>query len=288
MKIQNRLVSGISGIILTMGLLVSNGHAQTSQPSSKVTAKTANLTLLPKTSGTADWQTVLANTIKTANQKDLFISASFEVGLFTQTLVSSKNLTKDTSTADANVQVRVLLDGQVVEPGAVVYGRRTQTLSATLEGAIGSCLTVVTNLDGSLSVVVDPNCVTPETIELILDSMDAASFNFVAVDVPQGVHTVSVQARIDTTGSAQTGSYSPLGTIRKGTMTVESVRLIKDPNVVLEVHYRGRYLAGIGSLRLQFVRLVRRLPVPHPAPSPVCARLSDPGKPATLPKQLKH
>jgi len=231
---MSKLIGGLTAVGLTLSLSVGMGYAQ-NQPSSKVTAKTANLTLLPKTTGTGNWQTLLANTIKTPNQKDLFISASFEVGLFTQTKVSSKNLTTDTSTATANVQVRVLLDGHVVEPGQVVYGRRTQTLSATLEGAIGSCLTIVTNLDGSLSIVVDPNCVTPETIELILDSMDAASFNFVAVDVPQGVHTVSVQARIDTTGSAQTGSWSALGTVGKGSVTVESVRLIKDPNVVLEV-----------------------------------------------------
>src|SRR5213593_316526 len=219
---------------VALPLLIGTAYAQ-SQPSSKVTAKTANLTLLPETTGTGDWQTVLSNTLKTANQKDLFISASFEVGLFTQTKVSSKNNVSDTSTATANVQVRVLLDGHVVQPGQVVYGRRTQTLSATLEGAIAGCLSLVTNLDGSVSIVVDPNCVLPETIELILDSMDAASFSFVAVDVPQGVHQISVQARIDTTGSAQTGSWSALGTVGKGTMTVESVRLIKDPNVVLEV-----------------------------------------------------
>jgi len=230
MRNRNRLV-----IVFTIGLLVSNGYAQNSQPSSKVTAKTADLTLLPKTNGTGGWQTVLANTIKTANQKDLFINASFEVGLFTQTLSSSKNNQSDTSTATANVQVQVLLDGKVVQPGQVVFGRRTQTLTATLEGAIAGCLSLVTNADGSVSIVVDQTCVTPETIEWILDSMDASSFSFVAVDVPQGVHTVSVQARIDTTGSAQTGSWSAFGTVGKGTVTVESVRLIKDPNVVLEV-----------------------------------------------------
>ena len=97
-----------------------------------MTAKTANLTLLPSTTGTGDWQTLLANTIKTSNQKDLFVSASFEVGLYTDTSVSSKNMVRDTSTANAGVQVRVLLDGQEVEPGKVVYGRRIQTLSATL------------------------------------------------------------------------------------------------------------------------------------------------------------
>jgi len=240
---ENYITTGISSLFTSMvalsvgwALTIGTAQGQSSQPSSKVTAKTANITLLPKTTGTADWQTVLANTIKTANQKDLFISASFEVGLFTQTKVSSKNLTSDSSTATANVQVRVLLDGRVVEPGQVVYGRRTQTLTATLEGAIAGCLSIVTNVDGSLSIVVDPNCVTPETIELILDSMDAASFNFVAVDVPQGVHTISVQARIDTTGSAQTGTWSAFGTVGKGAMTVESVRLIKDPNVVLDVN----------------------------------------------------
>src|SRR5207249_9209037 len=120
-------------------------NAQNSQPSAKVTAKTANLTLLPETSGTGGWYTMMYNTIKTANQKDLFIGVSLEVGLFTQTLSSSKNMQSDTSTATANVQVQVLLDGKVVEPGQVVFGRRTQTLTATLEGAIAGCLSLVTN-----------------------------------------------------------------------------------------------------------------------------------------------
>ena len=222
-------------VLLVLSLAAVSGYAQ-SQPSSKVTAKTANLTLLPSTTGTGGWQTLLSNTIKTANQKDLFIGASSEVGLYTDTLVSSKNMVKDTSTADAKVQVRVLLDGtRVIEPGDVVFGRRKQTLSATLEGAIAGCLTVATNTDGSLSIVLDPLCVTPEEIELILETMDAASFNFVAVDVPQGVHTVSVQARIDTDTTAQLGSASASGLVGKGSMTVESVRLIKDPNVVLDV-----------------------------------------------------
>ncbi len=228
------LVSSVLAFGLALACGIGTAHAQ-SQPSAKVTAKTANLTLVPKTSGTSEWQTVLANTIKTANQKDLFIGASFEVGLFTDTLVNSKNMQKDTSTADAKVQVQVLVDGKVAEPGPVVFGRRIQTLSATLEGAIAGCLTIVTNLDGSQSIVVDPECVTPETIELILETMDAATFNYVAVDVPQGVHTISVQARIETTGSAQTGSWSAFATVGKGSMTVESVRLIKDPNVVLDV-----------------------------------------------------
>jgi len=229
MKVKN---SQFMIAMLALSLAVVSGYAQTSQPSSKVTAKTANLTLLKSTTNSFGWQTLFSNTIKTANQKDLFISASFEVGLYTQTLVSSKGMVKDTSTADANVQVQVLLDGTPVEPGAVVYGRRIQTLSATLEGAIAGCLSV-DPLTGS--IVLDETCVKPEIIDLVLETMDAASFNFVAVDVPQGVHTISVQARVDTATSTQTGSASAKGLIGKGAMTVESVRLIKDANVVLDL-----------------------------------------------------
>jgi len=236
-KVNNpKWIVGVLALSLALPLVVTTGRAQTSQPSSKVTAKTANLTLLPATTTTGGWQTVLANTIKTANQKDLFISASFEVGLYTDTLVRSKLMVSDTSTAKASVKVRVLIDGtRVVEPGEVVYGRRSQTLSATLEGAIAGCLTIVTNLDGSLSIVLDPTCVQPEVIELILDTLDAASFNFVAVDVPQGVHTISVQAQIDSSGTVQNGTFEAKGLVGKGSVTVESVRLIKDPNVVLDV-----------------------------------------------------
>lgn len=222
----------LGSLLLSLALpfSASSALAAESQPSSKVTAKTANLTLLPATTATGDWVTVLSNQIKTSNQKDLFVGVSLEVGLYTRTLAKSKNMVSDTSVARGVVQVRVLVDGTAIEPGAVVFGRRSQSLSATLEGAIASCLTIV---DGAL--VLDPDCVTPEEIELILETMDAATFNFVGTDIPQGVHTVSVQARIDTAGSAEQGEFEAKATVGKGSMTVESVRLIKDENVILEV-----------------------------------------------------
>ena len=80
--------------------------------------------------------------------------------MFTRTAVPPE------AQAKAGVHVRVLLDGQQVEPGVVVYGRRIQTLAS----------------DAS--------------IELQQESLDANSFSFVAVDVPQGVHQICVQARL--------------------------------------------------------------------------------------------
>ena len=224
----------LTGAVSACGAAPDDPVVQTSDavgtPSAKATAFFGDIAILPSTD--LAWSTIMDTTIKTSMGKTLFINASLECGLLTSTTVRSKNGTKDTSSATAGVQVRVLLDGNVVEPGQVVYGRRTQTLSATLEGAIAGCLTVTTNVDGTLSIILDPNCVTPETIELILDSMDAASFNFVATDVPQGVHTLSVQARINTATSVQTGSASALATVGKGSVTVESVRLIKNEDVV--------------------------------------------------------
>jgi len=114
--------------------------------------------------------------------------------LFTRTAVPPE------AQAKAGVHVRVLLDGQQVEPGVVVYGRRIQTLAS----------------DAS--------------IELQQESLDANSFSFVAVDVPQGVHQICVQARVDTGG---TGDFSAEGAVGKGTVTVESVRLINGEDVLL-------------------------------------------------------
>ena len=78
-----------------------------------------------------------------------------------------------------------------------------------------------------MSIVLDEDCVEPEVIDLILSTLSAQSFDFVALDVPQGVHTVSLQARITTSGSAQNGSFSAMGFVGKGTMLAESVRLVK-------------------------------------------------------------
>ena len=150
-------IGGILALNLALPPSVGVGHAQgvAQQPSAKVTAKTSNVTLIGPTSTQSDYVTVLCNNIKTANMKDLFITAALEVGLFTRTVVPPE------AEARAGVHVRVQLDGQDVEPGVVIYGRRIQTLRSD------------------------------ETIELALgQSLDAASFSFVAVDVPQGVHQI--------------------------------------------------------------------------------------------------
>jgi hypothetical protein len=194
------------------------------QPSSKFAFSTSSLTLIEETTGTSDWVTILSSPIKTPAAKEVYVSASLEAGLYTQTLVRSKNKQKDTSTASVAIQVRALIDGTPMPPGTVTYAARTQTLSATLEGAISGCLSVVTNPDGTQSIVLDPDCVTPEEIELILNTLNAASFNFVASNVPVGTHMISLQARISSSTSSQTGTASAKALVGKGTMVGQVLR----------------------------------------------------------------
>jgi hypothetical protein len=114
-------------------------------------------------------------------------------------------------------------------PGEVVFCRRTQTLTA-LFGGILNC----TDTNGDDVITVDECNLTPEELELVLDTMNANSFNFVLDDLGSGVHTVAVQARISTKEEAGAGVADAKATIGKGSVTVESVRMIKNEDFLLE------------------------------------------------------
>lgn len=224
----------LSAIALTAPASLS---AASTDASAKVTIQTSYLNVLgPITASTATttnissgWQTVLEQDLKSANNHDLMIGAYFETGLLTSTTVNSKNMVPDTSTATANIKVRVLVDGMEAAPGEVVFGRRTQQLSATLEGAIAGCLSIVTNSAGGLQIVLDTNCVAPETISLLEDTGAANAFMFNMPGVLAGEHNIQVQAKIDAMGDNQTGTFTAAGYLGKGTLTVTSVRLAQEP-----------------------------------------------------------
>ena len=198
-----------------LGLASTSAVAQ----SAKATAKVGDVNVLNQT--TLGWTTILSNTIKTANQKDLFIDVSLETGLYTQTEVKSKG-NKDTSSAGATIKVQVLVDGVPAYPGDVVFDARMQTLSATLGGILENC----TDSNGDGDIDLNDCTLAPEEIELILDTMAAHSFNFIMDDLRPGEHSVEVQAMIATSSSSGAGSASANATIGNGSVTVEEVRLI--------------------------------------------------------------
>ncbi|HXG64255.1 MAG TPA: hypothetical protein VNO70_04050 [Blastocatellia bacterium] len=235
------LVSSLA-VVLTISLAYSSlpfgrSAAQSGTPASKAAVQTGNIAVMQGQLGpgntTTPWQTILETIIKTSQQKDLFIDVSMEVGLYTRTLARSKNGDADGSSSTAGVEVRVLVDGAPAQPGDVVFGRRTQTLTATFQGIIEGCLSVDPNTG---AVIIDPECVTPEELELILDTMNANAFSFVLDDVGTGVHTVEVQARINLAGAltgTQLGETEAKATIGKGTVAVQEVRLVKGTDITL-------------------------------------------------------
>ena len=226
---MQKLISLTVLVIVLAGLAIGGAAAQSSQPSSKVTAAVSSITILQPTEGETDWTTILSNNLKTANQKDLFVDVSLECGLYTDTLVKSAG-TKDTAKAEAGVYVQVLVDGVPMYPGEVVFCRRTQTLTALFGGIMQSC----TDLNGDGTITYDECTWTPEELELVLDTMNANSFNFVLDDLGSGVHTVAVQARISTQAEAGAGVANAKATIGKGSVTVESVRMIKNEEFLIE------------------------------------------------------
>src|SRR5262245_53345683 len=68
--------------------------AQTSTPSAKAALKMGNLAVMDGRLGAGStktgWQTMMSTVMKTSQQKDMVMTASMEVGLYTRTLVRSK------------------------------------------------------------------------------------------------------------------------------------------------------------------------------------------------------
>jgi hypothetical protein len=252
------LIGGaIAVALLVFGSNSVTAAADTSLPASKATIAIDNLIDLSAQaakSGTTTslddtgWTDVLKTQIKTSNQKDLMFDAAFQCGLVTDTTVSSKNATLSTATARANIAVRILVDphdpvvpGDLAQPvndldidpdtgfthsPGIVYCDRSQTLSASFGGS--GCTADLTN--GGLVT-----CQNPETLELILRTLNANSFNFAKPDVSSGVHRIVVQARAQAKGivNQSTTPADTVGTMAgaeaflgAGSLFVESVRLI--------------------------------------------------------------
>ncbi len=210
--------------VLAVFLVAGLASAATGQPAAKATAKVGDVHIIEETEyGPV---TILANTLKTPNQKDLFIDVSLECGLYTRTKVKGKEGEVDTASATAGVYVQVLVDGEPAYPGEVVFCEREQGLSARFGGVLENCV----DLDGDGHITIDECEWTDEWIELVLETMNANSFNFIMDDLSAGEHMIEVQAWID---SAIDGDANAWGSIGKGSMTVEEVRLIKDEDIEL-------------------------------------------------------
>ena len=236
----------LSIVCLAVVMAVAFGYGSAlaeSQSSSKAAAATSLITLIEQTDVTGSWHTILGTAIKVPEQKDLVFHVSLECGLFTDTLVKSKGGTKDTSTADVNIKVRVKLideDDNVTyanpnKDGGIVFASRSQELSARFGGILTDedlvCTTncVVDETTGETSCIttctINDLTVEEEELQLILNTMNANAFNFLAPNLRSGVYTAEVEAEIDSSNSSEAGSADAWATIGLGSLIVDEIRM---------------------------------------------------------------
>lgn len=241
MKFHPRYLAAALAATLASGAVLAE-----SLPASKATFAYQGLIALPSStydlaapSADSGWATVLKAQIKTANQKDLFINPSLQCGIVTDTTVKSLNGSLDTAEARGTIRVRVKITapdgstsyaepndtGATADPAerntdGLVYCDRIQTLKAKFSGL---------NCDADL-VTGEVTCADPEELQLILKTLNANSFNFVAADVASGVHTIEIQARtsanigVDSENGSLAGAEAFIGA---GSATIEEVRMIQ-------------------------------------------------------------
>ena len=175
--------------------------------------------------GVADadgWTRILSTELKNSGApKDLVIGLSFETMLMTETVVKSKGGDKSTSRANAEINMKVYVDGELAIPGEVTFDKREQTLWAKL-GGILECADL--NLDGIVSF--DECTLTEEEIGLILDTKAAHSFNFIANNIGSGGHTIEAYAQLVADGEVVegSGSHNESAALGKGTLVVFEVQ----------------------------------------------------------------
>ena len=243
-----RKLFGLSlAVVLTVFLAF--GSALAVQPASKATAKCGNVTGIVLG---LDFVTIFTQDIRTPQGKDLFIDVSLECGITTNTAVMSKKLERALAESEATVMVRVLVNEKPALPGEITFANRTQTLVAEFAGDFSECISLVDNDGDGVpdAVVVDEECTQAEFLQLILSTLNANSFNFIAEDLDAGVQTIEVQAKLIYTdregaevvvprpvldGDVYTWTHSASNAwLGNGSVTVELVRMIEGEDVELE------------------------------------------------------
>jgi len=234
-----------------LALVIAAPAHSASMPSSKAAAALGEIYALGTAAAEANpgtpvnaqdtgWVTIARSHIKTPSLKDLSFDVAMQCGINTFTSAVSKGGNKDTAVATGAVTVRVKVttpDGGVryavpneegkVDQG-VTYCSRVQELSATFQGIIEGCIAA----DGTINITDD--CLQPEEVSLLLKTLSAGSFNFLAPDVPPGIQMIEVQARGQASSAlfgSQLGSAKGEAFVGVGSMRVETIRMIKNADL---------------------------------------------------------
>ena len=148
---------------------------------------------------------LMSTTIQTPSGSGtaLVVTPSLDTGLYTNTKVSSTDgVLTGTDTAESGLLVQVTVDGNPVDPEV------TSTDTATFPGGISGVM-----YDERFQQLSTSNlaCATSSgcSIQLILSSLSAHSFNFTAPNMGQGNHVVNVYAQLVNTQGSEMACVGP-------------------------------------------------------------------------------
>ena len=242
---MKKTIAIVLALVLLLTLAIGLAPVSASLPSAKATAQITKLTIISTSvaeqpnddavdlwvddfdTNPGGWTSILEQSIKTANNKDLFIDVSLLSGLYTKTVVRSKGGDKEASLAAGAVLLAVTVDygtdDEVIAfPGPIIYNARAQLLTATLQGIV--------EWDEVLGELV---IIAPEEIGLFIATMSANSFNWIVPDLSSGIHTVEVWAKSITYAGTSKGSAQGIAAIGLGSVVIEEVRMIRGEDAII-------------------------------------------------------
>ena len=163
--------------------------------------------------------TLLSSTMKTSGPTDLIIQHTQECSLVTDVKLSSTGSSDSSATATENVWIEI--DGTPVpvssipspDNGKVVFCDRTFRIATNI-------LTQIQTLCGATATT----C-AESTFDAYLKTKSTHGFNWVALNVGSGVHTIVVKAKLD---SAVLGDGDASVLVGKRTLIVQPVKLAND------------------------------------------------------------
>lgn len=177
---------------------------------------------------------IMSSNLASSASGSFLVDASLVTGLLTSTTVKSGGGGQSSASAMGSVEVGVIMDGvfdqngywsgygTVAYPGFITFNARAQTLTATLGAALSGCQTV--------AGVVQCTELTDQTIQMVLDTTSAHSFNFILPNV--GATPANRPHRIDVVAKVSSSTLtSGLGTALAsacygaGSLIVDAVRL---------------------------------------------------------------
>ncbi len=195
------------------------------------------------------WIQIMDKRVKLSNSQSLFVSPSLVSGLYTRTRTKTQVGSTSTAQAMGAVYMRAVLTPDAGGPDIVAA---PLTLCKLADGKVSAFGCSQAPAPGKWGVVLDSRiqtltqditactilvegggtgtCDFTSTIDFILQTASANTFNFIFANVGQGTYTLKIYAAVGSSASILAGSGTAVGAAAfgLGSVTVESVRLVHD------------------------------------------------------------